>query len=200
MNLLAHLHLGKGLSPMAAAGNLLADFVPRQISGPFAEGVSLHRRIDSFTDQHPLVVEARELFHGPYRRFAGVLCDFAFDYCLSNDWENWERDAGLDGFVDVQLGRILDTKQPGASQIHAMVTQIHEERWLQGYSKIAGIGNSIARIARRRRVAEGMLGGETAIQQRIDDLRGIFSGFYPELQLFVSVSTAQRPGDSQRFT
>ena len=63
MNLLAHLHLSAGLSAEETAGNVLADFLPNDLVAPpgIDRGITLHRKIDGFTDRHPLVVEACNL-------------------------------------------------------------------------------------------------------------------------------------------
>lgn len=65
MNFLAHLHLAS-LANSSFLGNLMADFVrgtpEEQYSAPVAAGIRLHRRIDTLTDSHPLVREARQLF------------------------------------------------------------------------------------------------------------------------------------------
>lgn len=57
MNYLAHLHLG-GQKPQQLLGSLYGDFVKGTLSGNFsaqtAEAIRLHRRIDAFTDSHPL--------------------------------------------------------------------------------------------------------------------------------------------------
>ena len=67
MNFLAHLHLAS-LANSSFLGNLMADFVrgtpEEQYSAPVAAGIRLHRRIDTLTDSHPLVREARQLFRG----------------------------------------------------------------------------------------------------------------------------------------
>ena len=55
MNLLAHLHLGRDLGPIAAAGNFSADFCESAGSPQFDAGIQFHRAIDAYTDAHPLV-------------------------------------------------------------------------------------------------------------------------------------------------
>jgi hypothetical protein len=65
MNYLAHLHLG-GAQPAQLLGSLYGDFVKGPLEGRFPEPVEaairLHRRIDAYTDAHPLVQRAKQRF------------------------------------------------------------------------------------------------------------------------------------------
>ena len=83
MNYLAHLHLARH-SDDAMLGALLGDFV-FGMSGPDAwpdeirREILLHRRIDRFTDDHPVVVAARTRFPEGRRRYAGIALDVYYD-------------------------------------------------------------------------------------------------------------------------
>ncbi|MGB0580729.1 MAG: ACP phosphodiesterase [Limisphaerales bacterium] len=183
MNLLAHLHLGQELDPVAAAGNLTADYCPTAGSDEFLTGIWFHRSIDAFTDHHPLVTEARSLFPSELRRFAGILCDLAFDLCLSRTWEEWE-ECSRDRFIDEHLTRILEADElpSGSAEI---VQRGHDERWLHAYAKIEGIGLAIERISLRRPVFSKMIGAEKHIGRIYPELEQQFRLFYPQLRAHI---------------
>lgn len=90
MNHLAHAWLA-GDDDGMLVGSLLGDFWRGTVDPGWdlrvADGVRLHRRIDSFTDRHPAVVAARGLFEPPLRRYAGILLDVWFDHLLARDFE-----------------------------------------------------------------------------------------------------------------
>jgi acyl carrier protein phosphodiesterase len=90
MNHLAHAWLA-GDDDGMLVGSLLGDFWRGAVDPGWdlrvADGVRLHRRIDSFTDRHPAVVGARALFEPPLRRYAGILLDVWFDHLLAHDFE-----------------------------------------------------------------------------------------------------------------
>ena len=92
MNHLAHALLA-GDDPGMVFGGLLADFVrgaPDPALPPAVRaGIRLHRRIDRYTDAHPVVAAARSRFHPPLRRYAGILLDVWFDHCLARDFARW---------------------------------------------------------------------------------------------------------------
>lgn len=114
MNHLAHAWLA-GDDEALLIGSLLGDFwrgAPDPRWPPaIAEGVRLHRRVDSFTDAHPAVVAARRLFDAPFRRYAGILLDVWFDHLLAADFE---RRCGrrLRGFADAVYAS-LQRADPG---------------------------------------------------------------------------------------
>ena len=105
MNLLAHLHVGNRLSPVAAAGNLAADFCRKANCAEYQKGLELHKKIDMFTDAHPAVVNARGLFPGELRRFSSVILDLVFDYCLSRSWHQWQA-TSRSTFIESRLDSI----------------------------------------------------------------------------------------------
>ena len=184
MNLLAHLHLGRHLQldPTTAAGNLLADYVRGQTRGSFARGVRIHRQIDSFTDSHPEVVAARNLFDGANRRFAGILVDLAFDLCLSRQWDDYEPTTPLATFIESNLMAVHESRASIPEPALIAFTRMRDEGWLHCYGDIAGLGTTIRRIARRRTVARAIIGAESQIENLLPPLHARFKKFYPELR------------------
>lgn len=90
MDHLAHVVLA-GRNPLAVTGALLGDFWRGALDpawpAALAAGVRLHRRIDTWTDGHPAVLEARAGFDPGFRRYAGIALDVWFDHLLANDFE-----------------------------------------------------------------------------------------------------------------
>ena len=82
VNYLAHLFLA-GNEPGDIAGALLGDFVKGRIDETLPPGlrggISLHRKIDVFTDAHPLTLVSRNRFSGDLRRYAGIIVDLAYE-------------------------------------------------------------------------------------------------------------------------
>lgn len=86
MNYLAHLYLA-GYEDDWIAGALLGDFAKGRLENlPFVpgvvEGIRLHRAIDSFTDQHPVVRRSRSRLRSR-RLVSGIIVDLAYDHFLA---------------------------------------------------------------------------------------------------------------------
>lgn len=93
MNFVAHLILA-GDDEDLQLGAMLGDFVRgkaglNQFDAGIRFGIMLHRHIDAFTDSLPVVAELREQFVAPYRRYAGIIIDLAFDHELVLRWEDY---------------------------------------------------------------------------------------------------------------
>lgn len=87
MNYLAHIFLS-GNNPKIQLGNFIGDAVkgssynnyPREI----AEGILLHRAIDTYTDNHPVVKNIVDTLRPEFGRYSAVLSDIYFDHLLAS--------------------------------------------------------------------------------------------------------------------
>lgn len=87
MNYLAHIALS-GSSGAVQIGNFIGDFVkgkayqnyPRAVKS----GILLHREIDHFTDNHPVVKECVAELKPYFGRYSAIVLDLYFDYFLAN--------------------------------------------------------------------------------------------------------------------
>lgn len=182
MNLLAHLHLSAGLSAEETAGNVLADFLPNDLVPPvgIAGGIRLHRQIDSFTDLHPLVAEARKLISAPRRRLAGIITDVAFDFTLCQKWGDYCA-TGLPLFIEegysiVQYG----ARQLGESA-NRLTSRMRQNRWLESYGSLEGMALTFRRMTRRSDAILRLRGAEEEVAARLPEFQALFDRFYPEL-------------------
>ena len=93
MNFLAHLLLA-GDDEGLRLGAMLGDFVrgnPRSLnlSAETHKGILLHRFIDQHIDSLPEASQLREQFLPPFRRYAGIIMDLAFDHELALRWAEY---------------------------------------------------------------------------------------------------------------
>ena len=72
-------------------GSLLGDFVKGQIDAGLAPtlryGIRLHRKIDAYTDTHPLFRQSKQRLRQPYYRYGGILIDIFYDHFLARRWD-----------------------------------------------------------------------------------------------------------------
>src|SRR4029079_19391 len=88
MNFLAHAYLSFN-DPGILVGNMISDFVKGSarfgFSGKIANGIILHREIDTFTDNHQATKEAKQVFRPAYRLYSGAIMDVIYDHFLACD-------------------------------------------------------------------------------------------------------------------
>ena len=58
---------------------------PKQLQ----RGILLHRKIDTFTDAHPIFRQSKHRLVPTYNHYAGVLVDIYYDYFLAKHWKEY---------------------------------------------------------------------------------------------------------------
>jgi acyl carrier protein phosphodiesterase len=184
MNLLAHLHLGAAAHPGAAAGNLLADYrrrlPPAAPDDGIETGVRLHRKIDAYTDAHPLYQEARCCISPAHRRLAGIMVDVFFDYFLTRHWNRFES-TPLPEFVAGELDRIARYLRDTQSVYGPFLAKLRQGQWILSYGTLDGIGQTFGRMATRSPVLAPLVGAECELRDNESRLEVLFLSFYPDL-------------------
>ncbi|MEL7021319.1 MAG: DUF479 domain-containing protein, partial [Bacteroidota bacterium] len=83
MNFLAHLFLSCNDESLLI-GNFIADAIRnrdlKQYSKAIQSGVLLHRKIDSYTDNHPIIRKGTKRLRPQHRKYAAVVIDVFYDY------------------------------------------------------------------------------------------------------------------------
>ncbi|MDG5799579.1 ACP phosphodiesterase [Marinilabiliaceae bacterium ANBcel2] len=101
MNYLAHLYLS-GDIPGVLLGNFIGDYVKgsryNRYEHDIKTGILLHRKIDSFTDSHPLTKKSSLIFREYYRKYAGIVVDIVYDHFLAANWDKYKKES-LNSFV-----------------------------------------------------------------------------------------------------
>ncbi|MEO8069218.1 MAG: ACP phosphodiesterase [Flavobacteriales bacterium] len=183
MNFLAHLHLS-GDEPLVMVGNFMADAVKgRDLSAhhPLVQkGIRRHRRIDSFTDQHPITAVGRERVRAHCGKYAGVALDLFYDHLLASEWER-HREEPLSAFA--QRCYVLLQREQGRlpERTRDMLPYLVKGDWLASYATITGIGKALHGLSKRAYHAEALNGAESVLHEHIDVYRGEFRTFLAEL-------------------
>lgn len=184
MNYLAHLFLS-GDDPLVMVGNFMADGVKgRDLSAHHPDvqrGIRLHRRIDTFTDQHPLTAVGRKRLHPHCGKFAGVALDLFYDHLLASEWER-HSNVPLPQFAQecyVVLEREI-ARMPERTQ-RMLPYMVHGD-WLTGYAQVEGLADALYGMSIR--VPHGMVlaGAEAVLVAHEADLRREFRTFLVELR------------------
>lgn len=187
MNYLAHLHLG-GPAPHQLLGSLYGDFVKGPLDGRWPQaieaGIRLHRRIDLFTDTHPLVRDARALFPVARWRVSGILLDLFFDHCLARDWADYA-EVPLPAFTG-QVYRVLADQAALPGALARIAPRMAEQDWLGSYREFDTLAAVVGGMSRRLSRPELLAGGFDELAERYQPLSDHFRRFYPELQRFAA--------------
>ncbi|HEY2395035.1 MAG TPA: ACP phosphodiesterase [Rudaea sp.] len=194
MNHLAHALLA-GANDDLLLGGLLGDFWRGAPDSAWPagvrDGVILHRRIDVYTDSHPVVAAARALFDSPLRRYAGILIDIYFDHVLAREWAHHSDES-----LDALSARTADLLDRHAAWLPADLNRFARYFRMHGlfgaYAQRATIEQVLAGISARLHHANPMAGAGPALWVRADALDEAFARFFPDLTAYARKLRADR--------
>jgi acyl carrier protein phosphodiesterase len=187
MNYLAHLHLG-GDAPAQLLGSLYGDFVKGPLAGQWPADIEaairVHRRIDAFTDSHPLQAQARSRFPSAQRRYAGIVLDVFFDHCLALNWADYAHEP-LPHFTG-RVYRVLAAEPRLPERLAQIAPRMAAQDWLGSYREFAVLEQVLIAIDQRLSRPGQLLGCLDALHQLYTPLYEDFQQFYPQLQAFAA--------------
>ncbi len=186
MNWLAHIFLSE--APIAYQhGNLLADMLKGRswpgASDDFIAGLTMHRRIDAFTDAHPSVQHSKARL-GRRGRLKGVVVDIAYDHLLAKHWSRFAR-PDFDDFIEAfhRGSRRLPDDYPRVAR--DFLTRLSETGHLYDYQSFTGIERALWRIEHhlspRARAREQTRDYLPLLRQALPGIEVDFLAFMPEL-------------------
>lgn len=152
MNYLAHAYLSYN-HPQVLVGNMISDFVKGKAQFRYERliqvGIQLHRRIDSFTDDHAATRRAKEIFRPYYRLYSGAIVDVLYDHFLAND-ETIFNDAHPLLHFSAHTYTVLEEHTVHLPErFVVMLPYMKTQNWLYNYQYRLGIERSLKGLVRR---------------------------------------------------
>ncbi|GAA4023330.1 acyl carrier protein phosphodiesterase [Hymenobacter glaciei] len=190
MNFLAHLYLSG--APTAACytdvlvGNFMADSVPgRQLENyaPAVQaGIRLHRAIDTYTDQHPVVRRStKRLREAGYGKYAGVISDMFLDHFLARSFAEYSAES-LTDFAKRVYGLLQGREAEMPPRVQQMLLYMVQHNWLLGYAETEGIRRALGGLSRRAVAGSGMETAATELEANYEAYEADFREFFPQLR------------------
>ena len=187
MNYLAHLFLA-GTDPEIILGNFIADHVKGSDILKYSEntrkGISMHRAIDTFTDQHPIVKESIARLRADFRKYAGVIVDMYYDHYLSAHWDDYsEQDIHYFTKTKYDILNTFHSILPARSA--RLLYYMEKQNWLLSYGSFDGMQQAFNGMSRRTTFESNMELAVVNLKAGYPEFRHEFRQFFPELQSFV---------------
>ncbi len=186
MNFLGHL-IVSGNDPLVITGNFMADAVKGRDLSQHPEGIQrgirLHRRIDTFTDQHAITLRGRERLRAHCGKFAGVALDIFYDHCIASTWS--EEDS-LAAFTRRSYALLEAHAHLMPERTRRMLPYMIQGDWLGSYATLDGIAAALAGLARRVPHGSVLIGAEQVLAAHLDEYVGECSAFLRDLRTHIS--------------
>ena len=179
MNFLAHSYLT--FTDEQIVGQFLQDFIRNKDRFSFpqkiGEGITLHRAIDTFTDAHPEIHEAKKIFSPLVRLYAGAFVDVSFDYFLANSIG----DKALKAHSEKVYRVLRNHEEFLPENFLRMLDSMEKDNWLYNYREEWGIEFSIRNVLNKAKYLNKNLAVFEVFLNHKPQLQYHFDHFYPDL-------------------
>ncbi|WP_137905976.1 ACP phosphodiesterase [Chryseobacterium sp. 2VB] len=182
MNYLAHSFLS--FTDGQIVGQFLEDFIrnrdrfsfPKEIQ----DGITLHRAIDTFTDSHPAIHEAKKVFAPLVRLYAGAFVDVSMDHFVA-------RDLSLNSLAEwkahsLHVYSVLNAHEQWLPEnFKKMLVKMEQDDWLYNYREDWGIKFSIQNVLNKAKYLDKDIPVFEAFLKNKDYLQQCYDDFFPDL-------------------
>lgn len=182
MNFLAHSFLT--FNDGQIVGQFLEDFIRNKDRYSFPkdiqDGITLHRSIDTFTDSHPAIHEAKKVFSPLVRLYAGAFIDVSMDHFLATDLslnslKGWKEHS-------LKVYRVLNENEQFLSEnFKRMLTKMEHDDWLYNYREDWGIKFSIQNVLNKAKYLDKDIPVFQAFLDNKEILQKCYDDFFPDL-------------------
>lgn len=188
MNFLSHLYLS-GESEGLIIGNFIADSIKGSAFNTFPEeiqkGIILHRKIDTFTDAHPIVEISKDRLRPKYKKYASVIVDIYYDHYLAINWNTYS-ETSLKDYTQNVYSLIEKHKHTFPIKSQLFTKYMLQYDILSAYAHLEGIEKVLNGMSRRASFVSNMEHSIHDLKEHYPLFENEFKEFFPELQKFVN--------------
>ena len=168
-------------------GSLLGDFVKGPLGTHYGEditrAIALHRKIDSFTDTHPVVLQSKSRISAGRRRYAGIMIDMFYDHFLAKYWHEFHAEP-----IREFTARIYDMLHARHAmlpdRLQTMAPRMAQSDWLASYAEVESIHAALDRMGRRLKRENRLLDSADELREHYAELESDFRVFMPQALQF----------------
>ena len=182
MNFLAHSILSPQ-KPLVMLGNLAGDFVKGSkmigLHQDVIVGVKMHRSIDTFTDSHLLVKEAKDMVRSEFRLFSGVVIDMFWDYFVANSMIENGYDL-LSSHIDYVYSSANTNFNNLPEAFKPVFPYMEKYNWLRAYSTKEGLESIMLQMRYRIENKSPLDEAVRILEMREQEFQPLFNQFWKE--------------------
>lgn len=182
MNYLAHSFLS--FTDGQIVGQFLEDFIRNKDRYSFPkdiqDGITMHRAVDTFTDSHPAIHEAKKAFSPLVRLYAGAFVDVAMDYFVATDLSlnspaEWKAHS-------LRVYKVLHEHEEWLPEnFKKMLAKMEQDDWLYNYREDWGIKFSMRNVLNKAQYLNPDIPVFEAFLENKPFLQECYNHFFPDL-------------------
>lgn len=185
MNYFAHIYLSQGLE-YQMFGNFIGDFVSNKDVHKYRQeiidGVMLHRIIDSFTDNHPLVRQGTSRLRSSQGKYAPVVIDILYDFLLANNWSKFSQ-ITRHNFNQRTYTLLLKHVEVCSPRIQKKVRNMIDGDFLTTYNTMDGLDFILEQMDSRTKFTSNFREARSILERDYDRFNEEFLEFFPEINV-----------------
>jgi acyl carrier protein phosphodiesterase len=186
LNYLAHSFLSYQNTDLII-GNFIADSIQGNrfdgLTSNIIKGITLHRKIDVFTDTHPIFLTSKYRFRKDFDKYSGVLTDVFYDHFLAKNFSHYSSlslQAHADYIYDLLKNNHHYLPEPAKRFYSYMI----ERNVLFHYSTLAGIETVLTHLSDRIRNRFELQLAVPILQNDYEEIEEEFFIFFDDLMAF----------------
>ena len=190
MYYLAHSYLSCGDEDLML-GNLITDMITKRDEDAYEssiqKGIDLHRKIDTFTDTHPIGSDSLQLIYPTQGKYAPVVLDILWDYFLSKNWSHFSGEAIPDFSQNIYglLEKNFHRLQPKiVKRLEGMV----KADWLQSCISRERLKGTFKHLHKRTKFKSNFDKVDDILNVHEQELNTSFMKLFPEMITYVEAN------------
>lgn len=165
-------------------GNFIADFVGNkeliEYDEKIIDGIMLHRKIDSFTDNHDIVREGTRRLRKTQGKYAPVVIDIIYDYFLCQNWSKFS-DESIHNFRQKSYRTLSNQSDKLSERIKLKVDRMIDGDFLSMYESLEGMRFVFEQMDKRTKFPSKFVEAAKTIENHYDEFNDEFLLFFPEI-------------------
>jgi len=186
LNYLAHSFLSYQNTDLII-GNFIADSIQGNrfdgLTANIIKGITLHRKIDVFTDTHPIFLTSKYRFRKDFDKYSGVLTDVFYDHFLAKNFSHYSS-LSLQALADYIYDLLKNNHHYLPEPAKRFYTYMTERNVLFHYSSLVGIEIVLTHLSDRIRNRYELQLALPILQNNYEEIEQEFFIFFDDLMAF----------------
>jgi acyl carrier protein phosphodiesterase len=183
MNFLAHIYLS-GENDQVKIGNFIGDWIKgndfNKYPADIKKGILIHRSIDSYTDNHPIVRQSKSRLNDKYHKYSGVIIDIFYDHFLSVNWDTYSS-VSISDFTNGLNNCLTAYMEFLPAPIQEFIPRFMKNRWMESYGTPDGIEKVLEGMSRHTSLPDKTIDAIEILKIYYTEFQNEFNEYFPTL-------------------
>lgn len=189
MNYLAHALLSPR-DPLILMGNLWGDLLkPKDysdLSPKLLTGISRHKAIDQYTDQHAAVEEMMHVLRPSQGKYTPVVADVLMDYMLSKKWSLYQS-ASIEAFCHEVYITVHEHLDRIPERLHPRINRMMSHRWLESCKDKDRMQHTLQMLSRRASFENNIPNAMEPYEAHMERMDTLFDLFFEDISRHINL-------------